>query len=65
MRAFDHELWLCFFAGIVRQCARPSEWSRSPASRSQTAAAATSGGSVAADERHIAAPVPEEARERA
>jgi GT2 family glycosyltransferase len=24
--AFDHELWLCFFAGIVRQCAWPSDW---------------------------------------
>jgi hypothetical protein len=30
LEAFEHELWLCFFAGIVRQRFRDSRARRSP-----------------------------------
>ena len=33
VEAFEHELWLCFFAGIVRQRFRDSRAGRTPVAR--------------------------------
>ncbi|MGH9370182.1 MAG: glycosyltransferase family 2 protein, partial [Vicinamibacterales bacterium] len=37
IEAFEHELWLCFFAGLVRQGARPSGRRPGPERTSATA----------------------------